>query len=391
MNRYKNSTHDFNFGIIDVLPILGIPFADTGRRKLLIDCPFCGKKKHFSIDTVENIFHCFHCGASGGMLHLYSMLENVDRKQALTDIREKLRLPDNAKPDGCCRRIVSDDPNLYRAGPIEQRNAVYAALLKELKLSTAHREALYKRGLNDLDIERAQYRSVPYMGYDQIAAHLIVKGFELKGVPGFFRTKRNPTDFSSGTVPDDYKWTLRYYRSGIFIPVRDLQGRIQGMQIRYDEPIIIRDPDNPGKMKFLRYGWLSTNENETRSFLDGAKAEVWIHIAGKPQKSMLFTEGGLKMDVIHALSGYSGIAVPGVNNLFFLGSWLDALYQLGTREIVNAYDMDLLKKVQVWEAYQKANAIIREHGMSVRKIRWDPEYKGLDDFFCAQKAARKIS
>jgi DNA primase len=385
-NQYQHETHKFDFGITDILPLLGISFDDTGRRKLLIDCPFCGKRKHFSIDTTENIFHCYRCGVSGGMLHLYSMLANMDRKQALEEIRDKLGSGEGIQPASIRRQVEKEAPNLYHAGPIEQRNAVYTALLKLLWLSATHRNSLYKRGLNDAEIERAQYRSIPIMGYDKIAYKLLAQGLELKGVPGFFRTHGYPNEGIR-----DLRWTLRYSRSGILIPIRDLQGRIQGMQIRYDEPIVAKDPKNPEEIKVRRYGWLSTNENERRSYLDGAKADIWIHIAGKPQKSMLFTEGALKMDVIHALSGRSGIAVPGVNNLYFLDEWLEQLYQLGTREIVNAYDMDLFNKTEVLEAYQKANTIIRQHGMSVRKIRWDPAYKGFDDFLCAQKTARKIS
>lgn len=371
--------HSFDFNIVDVLLLVGVPFIDTGRKNLTMDCPFCGKEKHFSVDTVQNLFHCYHCGTSGGVLHLYSMLMNVDRRQALEEIREKLGQGEQQIQR---RPIVHEDPNLYLPGPIEQRHQVYAALLNLLTLSESHRRSLHERGLDDAHIQAAQYRSAPFMGHDQIASKLLLQGLELKGVPGFFRSKGY---HDCGPL----RWTLRYCRSGILLPVRDLQGRIQGLQIRFDEPILVKDKD--GKVKLQRYGWLSTNENDNNSFLDGAKAGSWIHIAGKPQKSMIFTEGTLKMDVINAISGYSGIDVPGVNNLRFLAEWLDNLYRLGTREILSAYDMDRLWKEEVRRALANANAIIRQHGMSVKILCWNPEYKGLDDFLWARRTARKIS
>lgn len=374
--------YKFDFGIIDVLTILGIPFNDTGRKKLTIDCPFCGKQKHFSVDTVENIFHCYYCGTSGGMLHLYSMLKSVDRKQALQEIKDKLNIGGEYQP---IKRVVHDDSNLYLPGSIEQRHQVYSALLNLLSLSESHRRSLQERGLNNVQIATEQYRSVPFMGHERIAYELLSQGLELKGIPGFFRTRGYRESYGTPI------WTLRYSRSGILLPVRDLQGRIQGLQIRFDKAIAIKDPHKPDKTKLKRYGWLSTNENETRSFLDGAKAESWIHIAGSPQRIMILTEGKLKMDVIHALSMYSGIGVPGVNNLCFLGEWLDNLYRLGTREMLNAYDMDRLMKIEVQRALARANAIIRQHGMTVRNLRWDPAYKGYDDFLWAEKTARKIS
>lgn len=372
--------HNFDFSIVEVLPLVGITFNDTGRKNLTMDCPFCGKEKHFSVDTVQNLFHCYHCGTSGGVLHLYSMLMNVDRKQALKDIKEKLG--QGVQPTHQRRQMVSEDPDLYLCGPIEQRHQVYAALLDLLTLSENHRKSLHERGLDDGNIDAAQYRSIPFMGHDKIAEKLRSQGLELKGVPGFFRTKGY---HDCGPL----RWTLRYCRSGILLPVRDLQGRIQGLQIRFDEPILLKDKS--GKVKLQRYGWLSTNENDTRSFLDGSKAETWIHIAGEPQKSMILTEGTLKIDVIHALSSYSGIAVPGVDNLHFLGEWLDNLYRLGTREILSAYDMDRLWKEGVQKALIKAIAIIRQHNMTVRILHWDPAHKGLDDFLWDRKTILKIS
>ena len=59
------------------------------------------------------------------------------------------------------------------------------------------------------------------------------KGLYLAGVPGFYKSQG--------------QWTLKIPGRGILIPVRDVQGQIQGLQVRLD---------NVEKRKFR---WLSSN------------------------------------------------------------------------------------------------------------------------------------
>ena len=197
------------------------------------------------------------------------------------------------------------------------------------------------------------------MGYRTIADSLLSAGFKLDGVPVFYK---------------EYgKWMLVSSDPGIFIPMRDSNGKIQGLQIR-------RDKEYTDDRRKKKYFWLSSNNMK-----DGAKACSWIHIVGKSQEVVYLTEGGLKADVINALSGRSVIAVPGVNNLYFLRDVLSYLYRHGTRVIVNAFDMDKMQKPEVKKALGKSNAIIQQCGMQYKNIRWNANYKGLDDFLYACK------
>lgn len=34
-------------------------------QEIKIDCPFCGKEKHLSVNTEKGLYHCFRCKASG--------------------------------------------------------------------------------------------------------------------------------------------------------------------------------------------------------------------------------------------------------------------------------------------------------------------------------------
>lgn len=49
-----------------------------------------------------------------------------------------------------------------------------------------------------------------------------------------------------------------------------------------------------------------------------------------------------------------------------------------------AFDMDLYSNPNVKKGLLKARAIIKEAGLSVNMLKWDPAYKGVDDYFWAK-------
>ncbi len=48
---------------------------------------------------------------------------------------------------------------------------------------------------------------------------------------------------------------------------------------------------------------------------EGCPAGGWVYLVGPVRPTLLLTEGPMKADVIHALSGLSVLAVPSVNSL----------------------------------------------------------------------------
>ena len=128
---------------------------------------------------------------------------------------------------------------------------------------------------------------------------------------------------------------------GILIPVRDIQGRIQGLQIRRD---------NVTRRKFR---WVSSVEEP-----DGCKAESWAHLAGTPQEMVILTEGPMKADIIHALTGKTIIAIAGVNALSQLERMLLQLRQSGTKKIMTAFDMDFLSNPHVERGYENLTQML---------------------------------
>jgi len=349
------------FHITDIIPLIGIPDPPNGRPVYNISCPCCDdnpRKKHLNINLNKDVFCCPRCHFSGGVFDLYSHYSGVDRKHAREVLMEKLGLKDsgpsyegsNQKQE---RRTITR-PILQEIElpltDIDARHETYAALLGKLSLASDHRENLLSRGLTDEQIRTFGYKTMPVVGFSALAKQLQAEGYYLGGVPGFYHTKEGA-------------WTFVQERRGILIPARDQDGKIQGLQIRLD------------KIKKGKFRWISSIGKQ-----DGCKAEGWTHMIGNPKPTVLLTEGPLKADVIHYITGQTVIAVPGVNSLKHLKETLEYLQSQGTTKVMTCFDMDYLKNPHVRDGYYNLANILAEVGIDYGTYLWDPQFKGLDDY-----------
>lgn len=239
--------------------------------------------------------------------------------------------------------------------PLAERHEVYTAMLRYLPLSEQHRMNLRRRGLDDLQIARNEYRSLPKSPTmrAEVSARL-AEQFSLEGIPGFHRKYGH--------------WTIAG-NEGLFIPVRDWQGRIQGLQIRLD------DEAQPNR----KYRWLSS-----RGYKDGCNGKAYLHITGnRACKTAYLTEGGLKGDTASALSGGAlFLCVSGVTALKELKALLPTLE---VEELMVVLDMDRIINPNVQAATKKIRALCAElPGLRVRFPVWDPCFKGVDDYGLAR-------
>ena len=347
--------------ITDIIPLIGIPDPPNGRPVYNISCPCCDdnpRKKHLNINLNKDVFCCPRCHFSGGVFDLYSHYSGVDRKHAREVLMEKLGLKDsgpsyegsNQKQE---RRTITR-PILQEIElpltDIDARHETYAALLGKLSLASDHRENLLSRGLTDEQIRTFGYKTMPVVGFSALAKQLQAEGYYLGGVPGFYHTKEGA-------------WTFVQERRGILIPARDQDGKIQGLQIRLD------------KIKKGKFRWISSIGKQ-----DGCKAEGWTHMIGNPKPTVLLTEGPLKADVIHYITGQTVIAVPGVNSLKHLKETLEYVQSQGTTKVMTCFDMDYLKNPHVRDGYYNLANILAEVGIEYGTYLWDPQFKGLDDY-----------
>ena len=286
---------------------------------------------------------------SGGVFDLYSLYTGTPRDEAKDSIIEKLGA-NSAVQTVSVKRSATPTVAEYPMTDVDTRDATYSALLEKLSLAPDHRKNLLQRGLTDDEIDELGYKTTPVLGYASIAAQLQAEGLYLSGVPGFYRC-------------DDGTWTFIHEKRGILIPVRDVDGKIQGLQIRRD---------NVAKRKFR---WVSSAEKK-----DGCKAEGWTHLAGAVQSEIILTEGPMKADIIHILSGSTVLAVPGVNTLTQLKQALIRLKGNGLKEVKTAFDMDFLTNIHVQNGYNSLLRLLGDMGLRYGTYLWDPRYKGLDDY-----------
>ncbi len=351
------------YHMADILPLLGLPYPPQGGSSYYIPCPCCdsGRHKHLNISLTKDVFRCPRCGFSGGLFDLYAHYTGVKREDVLGELVRRLGGEDAGYASGIqsgsrsvpCSPCPSQPTEVTDNPPtdVDTRNATYRALLDMLSLASDHAENLLARGLSHEAIAANGYRTTPVAGAKAMARKLMADGHYLAGVPGFYRDAA------------DQAWTFTHCQRGMLIPVRDCQGRIQGLQIRRD---------NAERRKFR---WVSSAE-----LPEGCRAEGWIHIAGPAREQVLLTEGPMKADVIHFLTGQTVLAVPGVNALTRLEAVLRDLMASGVRHVMTAFDMDFMTNAHVRSGYNDLTWMLHGLGLTFGTYLWQPEYKGLDDY-----------
>lgn len=347
------------YHMTDVISLLGLPYPPQGRSSYYVPCPCCDdspRKKHLNINLKKEVFRCPRCGVNGGIFDLYSLYTGIPRDEVRAALKE--RLGPVTRPVQPKKTIEKQMIQECPITDVETRHATYTALLSLLSLATDHKQNLLDRGLTEADIKELGYKTTPVVGTKAIARQLQNNGCYLAGVPGFYRNT-------------DDSWGFIHEQRGILIPVRNKDGLIQGLQIRRD---------NVQKRKFR---WVSSTDKK-----DGCHAEGWTHLAGQPRSLIVLTEGPMKADVIHALSGMTVLAVPGVNSLTQLQTTLAQLREEGLQEIKTAFDMDFFTNSHVQNGYNSLLTLLDEMNFRYGTYVWDPRYKGLDDYiweYCLQK------
>ena len=345
----------YPFTILDIAGILNLKIRRRQPTNIDVDCPFCGHKKgKMNINLTKNVFRCNYCGESGGMIELYSKVFQISNAQGYADICEILHcgkeLGELPKP----KQLYTPDMEQLPKADLETRHQTYSMMLAQLILSKDHQQNLMHRGLNKEQILKYGYKSTPAFGFNRIVSAIMSKECVLDGVPGFY-TKKNNT----------YGINFHKNASGILIPVCSMDGRIEGFQIRLDRPI-----------EDKKYIWFSSS-NQFRGTSVGGP----VHFIGNPaDKTVYVTEGALKANIAHSFCGKTFVALAGVSHYKSLEAIFAQLKQNGTKNIVEAYDMDKDTNVHVEQSCIQMMQMADKFGFQVHRLRWDARYKGIDDW-----------
>lgn len=365
-------THDFPFGIMDIVELLHLKIRRPSPKGVYVDCPICNDKRgKMHVNSQNDTWRCNYCNESGGMLSLYAKLHNMSTRDAYREICDAIlngeslsdysvKYPDKPKEVPTENTPIAD---------ITVRNRTYTAFLSMLTLSKGHREHLQMvRGLPDEQIERYGYKSMPpfYM-CRSLAERLLQKGCQLEGVPGFYQK--------------DGVWTIASssYTAGILIPARTRTGMISGFQIRLDTPL--KNEDDLPEKAGAKYIWFSS-AGKPKGTSSGSPA----HFVGDPDAGVVYvTEGLLKSDIAHYLMNRSFAATAGVNNMAQLEVLLKELAENGTHTIIETEDMDKYRNEAAAKGALKLYELAKKYGMKCRGLNWNPNYKGVDDWQLALK------
>lgn len=342
------------------------------------ECPLCGDRRgKLCLNLKKNVWYSNCCGEHGGMLALYAQVQRTSTSEAFREICEELQTGDFA-PDykiGTTR----DAPKALaatvgRASP-QEIHRTYSALLSMLSLSPGHLNHLQTvRGLSLEQIQHFGFKSTPPPFLCRtIARKLVEQGYKLEGVPGFY-------------INDSGKWTIRFFKrtSGILIPYVSAGGLIQGLQTRLDVPI--RDQNAPPDKAGTKYLWLASADKNK-----GISSGSPVHFIGDPCSRVVYvTEGALKADIVHALTGRTVAATGGAGCTSQLDELFSFLRQNGTEEIIEAQDMDKFSNQGVSRGASKVYLLARKNGLDCRRLTWNPNYKGFDDWQLALRKPRTL-
>lgn len=366
-----------SYDITSVTSYFGITLNGRNPKYMEIPCPYCGKPATVNIQI--NGFKCFHCGEAGNSVVLYGALAHK-------------YLPEQCKKHGSKAKeiikeyaaIFNDEGNHYTAPEneiLEQikyqkasqkpvarskpRNLVYSTFLNLLPpLSDSNYNDLILRGFTPQAIKQEGFKTFPQ---DNSKIRKLMKTLvesvgpeNMVGVPGFY--------------PKNGEWSIARYESGYLIPMRDLNGKIEGLQFRSDHP----------KDSKKRYRWFSS---PAPHYEGGASALTWSSFYGfsrSKTKKFYLTEGPLKAKLFNLFTGYAIFAVPGIQCLTEAIPSLQVLKTSGITEACPAFDMDFLSNTGVEKGYRRLIEMLENMNFKVTPKGWNTEYKGIDDFTLAK-------
>jgi len=350
--------NNFPFTIRQVAKImeLAIRYDNPDSRNMDVDCPFCRKKSKMNLNATKNVYRCNSCGEYGGMVGLYAKVYSISNSDAYREICEIL---------GCDKTTLADNndttPKLTIRASSDTVHQTYTMLLSMLNLAKVHKEQLLSKGFSQEQIIEFKYKSVPAFGQQGLCAKLLQSGCTLEGVPGFYK--------------DNGEWNVKLKAPGILIPVRGIDGKITGMQIRLNKPINNR-----------KYIWFSS------AGLDGGTSSgAPIHFTGDPAaKRVYITDGFIKGAVAHSLTNHTFICLPGVKSLTGLDDLLCCLKANGTVEAIEALNINKLTDKQAGESAAKLRERLSTHGFKVTSAVWgDKSHKSVDAYYLHRARMKK--
>lgn len=377
----------------NVLDALGIRYGQGKNPN--IPCPRC-RKNTFYMNMENGVGHCFRasCDFKANHTGYYAACVGKDLEGAREEMYAYMGVPFTPKnkksatqspsvPTGPKRELkkadFSKDEEILS---IEERDEVNRLILKLHPFTDRHKKDMKNRGLTDEEISKLQYCSYDFSYEKSLASSYKKSGLTLVGVPGFFED-------------EDGDIYLRKLKKGILIPFKNSKNQIQGFQLRKNNELLKQWKEDGKLKKEKKCNWLSST-----GLLKGTKIPAYCHYACDfvynlemrriipliKNNKITVTEGGMKGDIVHILTGESVIALPGIYALKEFEKELPFLKEIGVEWIEDAFDMDYLTNEDVCKQRNVLKELVESYGFKYTMRKWNvkadnhPDLKGLDDY-----------
>ena len=378
-------------------------FEYNGRRNQHVRCPFCGER-YLLVDDAKGVFRCMNpgCGMSGGALDFAYNFYVVTGKNPKNKAAAMMMLEADLGIEqiNYAAKLAKRDEDVSNdTCPIEKRNQVYHEMIRLLSLSSADVNSLLARGYTKEQIEAFGYCSLPVSEEERVAVarKILKKGISVDGVPGFCINRNGDYELA------DFGF---YFRKKVFkcehlkddelfhflVPSYDIHGKLQFFQIAWDKRLCGKKIINNEERKFPKYSMFSTPTKN-----GGGKAAASVGYVGYYEKNedniyipylegntLPLVEGTLKSAVYFELNYRREpvLSLVGVNNYKALKSFLNELKALcpDLEQIDDCFDMDYIENKAVADGSERVKEICEELGLRYHRRRWNPEFKGIDDY-----------
>lgn len=364
----------------DVFAALRIPYKTSGKN-IHVPCPICGSRHAFVMQMERSTGYCFECYVGLNQISYYAKTRGITTKEANEEMMAYKNLSTSSGKEQSQSRQTQFFAKESAIKSIKERNEVYSLFPAVFKLKEKDIKNLMKRGLT-----REEVLSLGYLSFGEddwqrpvrlLYAEAVKQGKKINfaGIPGFFKNKENNN------------WELRKLKSGIMMPFRNVHNQVQGWQIRKDDALLRTYYKNGKEKKENKCNWLSSSDlNEgcpSGSYIHYATDFVTNFPSGEtlpviPNGVLNLTEGAMKGDIIHILSGKPVACMAGVSNHAALKRELVVWKKLGVKLIRDICDMDYFTNPSVREFCNKNRELILAAGIGYRRVLWNTKIPGSD-------------
>ena len=306
-----------------------VPLKKSGANYFGV-CPFHNEKTpSFSVSRDKQIYHCFGCGAGGGVINFIMRIENMTFPEAVRHLADLvgMEVPEESGRDQFRARrqrltdLATDAARHYVAmlyGPQGQ----------------AGREYLLGRGLRPATLKHFGLGFAPE-GWDGLIRAMTAKGYTKSELMECGLVVQN----QSGGVYDRF-------RNRVMFPIIDIRGKVIAFGGR------VMDDSTP---KYL-------NSSDTPIF-NKSRNLFAMNFAKKTKRNyFLLAEGYMDVIALHQAGFDCAVASLGTS---LTEEQARLMAARGTEEVVICYDSDEAGK----KAAQRAIDILGRSGLKVRVLR----------------------